>query len=55
MIWFGRMSDISQLANRMGAEGEWGAKVPISLHYLSQGEGKGGWLRSLPLGSSAYL
>jgi hypothetical protein len=33
MIWFGKMSDISQLA----------------LHYLAQGEGQGGGLASLPL------
>jgi hypothetical protein len=31
------------LASRVG--GEWGNKLPISLHYLAQGEG----LRSLPL------
>ncbi len=33
IVWFGRMSDISQLA----------------LHYLAQGEGQVGGLRSLPL------
>jgi hypothetical protein len=50
MIWFGRMSDISPLASRVGGEGDWGAQVPLSLHYLAQGEGQGeGGLRSLPL------
>ncbi len=28
------MSDISQ-----GGEGEWGTRLPLSLHYLAQGEG----------------
>jgi hypothetical protein len=32
-----------------GVEGEWGSKVPISLHFLAQGEGQGRGLRSLPL------
>jgi hypothetical protein len=40
MIWFGWMSDISQLASKVGGEGEWGNKLPISLHYLAQAEGK---------------
>jgi hypothetical protein len=45
------MSDISQLASSVGegGEGSWGSKLPISLHYLAQGEGQGGGLRSLPL------
>jgi hypothetical protein len=30
-------------------EGEEGNKLPISLHYLAQGKGQGGELRSLPL------
>jgi hypothetical protein len=30
-------------------EGEWGSKLPISLHYLAQGEGQGGGLRSVLL------
>ncbi len=34
---------------RGGGEGEWGSKLPISLHYLAQGEGQGWGLRSLPL------
>jgi hypothetical protein len=34
-----------------GGEGDWGNKLPISLHYLAQGEGQGGGLRSLPLDS----
>jgi hypothetical protein len=37
------MSGISQLVSRMGGggggEGEWGTKVPISLHYLTSGRG----------------
>ncbi len=37
----------SQLAE--WGEVEWGIKLPISLHYLAQGEGQGGGLRSLPL------
>ncbi len=49
MIWFGRMSDISSLASRVGGEGDWGNKVPLSLHYMAQGEVQGGGLRSLPL------
>jgi hypothetical protein len=46
------MSDISQLASRVGGGGEveWGSKLPISLHYSAKGEGQGGGLRSLPLG-----
>ncbi len=38
----------SYLARR-GGEGEWGSKLPISLHYLTKGEGSGRGLRSLPL------
>ncbi len=30
-------------------EGEWGSKLPISLHYLAQGEGQGGGFGSVPL------
>jgi hypothetical protein len=41
------MTDISQLANRVG--GAVSSPPPISLHYLAQGEGQGGGgLRSLP-------
>ena len=43
------MSDVSQLASRVGGEGEWGSELPISLHYLAQVEGQEGELRSLPL------
>ncbi len=39
MIWFGWMSDISQLASRVERGG---VGLPISLHYLAQGEGQGG-------------
>jgi hypothetical protein len=42
MIWFGRLSAISQLASRMGGEGELGKILSISLHYLAQGERQGG-------------
>jgi hypothetical protein len=43
MIWFGRLSDISQLASRVGGrEGELGKILSISLHYLAQGERQGG-------------
>ncbi len=52
MIWFVWMSDISQIASRVGGRGgDWerGSKLPISLHYLVQGEGTAGGLRSLPL------
>ncbi len=48
------MSDISQLDSRVG-EGEWGTKVPISLHYLAQGEGQLGGLRSLPLWEAYFI
>jgi hypothetical protein len=44
------MSDISPLASRVGGEGVWGNKIPLSLHYLAQGEGMVGGLRSLLLG-----
>jgi hypothetical protein len=43
------MSDILQIASRVGGEGEWDTKLPISLHYLAQGEGQRGGLCSLPL------
>jgi hypothetical protein len=40
------MSDISQLTSRVGEGGgvgeEWDTKVPISLHYLAQGDGQRG-------------
>ena len=49
------MSDISQLANGVGGEGEWGTKVTILLHYLAQGEGQGGGFRSLPLGKAQFM
>jgi hypothetical protein len=45
MIWFGRLSAISQLASRVGGgggEGELGKILSISLHYLAQGERQGG-------------
>ncbi len=50
MIWLAECLDISQLASRVGGgdEGEWGRKLPISLHILAQGEGQGGGLCSLP-------
>ncbi len=38
-----------------GGEGEWGTKLPISLHYLAQGEGQGGGLGSLPLAQTEEL
>ncbi len=43
MIWFGRLSAISQLASR-GGEGirASGEIFSISLHYLAQGEGREG-------------
>jgi hypothetical protein len=47
------MSDISQLASRVwgrrGGEEEWGNTLPLTLHYLHQGEGQGGRLCFLPL------
>ncbi len=33
MIWFGRLSVISQLARRVGGEGELGKNLSMSLHY----------------------
>jgi hypothetical protein len=44
MTWFSSMSDISQIAcgGGGGVEGEWGTKLPISLHYLAQGKGQRG-------------
>ncbi len=44
------MSDISQLASRWRGGGNWGTKVPISLHYLAQGGG--GCVPSPPLGTA---
>jgi hypothetical protein len=48
------MSHISQLASRVGGEGEWGIKFPLSLHYLAQGEWQGRGLRFPPLGLSQF-
>jgi hypothetical protein len=39
MIWFGRLSAISQLQG--WGEGELGKILYISLHYLAQGERQG--------------
>ncbi len=51
MIWFNWVSDtVFQAREKGGGEGEWGSKLPKSLHYLAQGEGQGGGLRSLLLG-----
>ncbi len=47
MVWLN--PDISQLTSRVGGKGVWDSKLPISLHYLAQGERQGGGLRSLPL------
>ncbi len=41
MIWFGFMSDISQLASRVGDDGEWGTKVSISLPSSGRETGRG--------------
>ncbi len=35
-------------------KGKKNSKLPISLHYLAQGEGQGNGLRSLPLGERGY-
>ncbi len=43
------MSDISQLASRVGGKREWGTKLPTTLYYLAQEEGQGGGLLSIPL------
>ncbi len=43
MIWFGRLSAISQLASRVGGGGgDLGNILSISLHYMAQGERQGG-------------
>jgi hypothetical protein len=42
MIWFGRLSAISQLASRVGGRGGVGQSLSISLYYLAQGERQGG-------------
>jgi hypothetical protein len=58
MVWFGWLSAISQLASRVGGrggEGEWGSDLPISIHYLAQGEGQGGGLRSPSLTMTCIL
>jgi hypothetical protein len=51
MVWFGRFCAITQLASRVGGEGELDKILSISLHYLAQGESQGGGKRSnfLPL------
>jgi hypothetical protein len=53
MVW---LKDISHLASREGEEGEWGIKLPISLHYLA-GSGRGAGRRVVfpPLGEALFF
>jgi hypothetical protein len=57
MIWFGKMSDNSQLASMVGGWGRGGVgkSLSISLHYLAKDEWQGGRLRSAAWSSTPFL